>query len=654
MKKASFILIFIIIVSIKIFSQSNYSEEYGRITQFEASLSEYENDKDAEAVIIYDIGKNYFIGEERYGFFLYMERRSKIKILKSAGLKYANIEIPFYIDGNNREEVLDIEATTYNWENNQLKKVELDSKNIFEERLNKDVYLKKIALSDVREGSIIEYKYKIKTPFFFHMRKWEFQNKIPVVHSKLTYKAIPYYEYTYIVRGTSKFDEFKSTALTEEHRFGNLVYKEMVYEFGMKNLPAFRDEEFISSDKDYMVAIDFQISKLFYPGGGSREFISTWQAMCDSFLKDSDFGKYMKDSEKEGKKIIPVLDLADKSTLEKAKEITSYVKKMYNWNGLNTKFTTGKLSEFLKQKTGNAAEINLFLIGLLKAADITVNPVVLSTRDHGVISKSHPFQQFLNYVIAEVSIDGNKHYIDATEPLLYFDELPARCTNVEGLVIKPKTEEWIITTQKEVAETQRIFNIKVNPESQEIDLDIKYILSGQDAYRYRKVYAGKINNLADYLRENNNIVSPVNLDTENYNELKKPFVFSFTTIMSIEGLSDKLFIHPFCNMSISDNPFKQNQRTLPVDLVYLKSEKYISIIDIPDGYKVEYLPKELKHSSRLMVINYHAEEKNNQIIVTAEYSLNNNIYDAKDYLRIKYSFNEIIKHFSDMVILTKI
>ncbi len=654
MKKDFATFLLAVICPLLAYSQVNYSEEYGKITQYEMSMTEYEEDKQAEAVVIYDLGENYFRGEDRYGFLLHMERRTKIKILKQSGVKYANIEIPYYVDGNDIEAIENIEAITYNWENNQLVKTNFDPKNIFEEKINKDIYVKKIALSNVKEGSIIEFKYKIVTPFFFHMRKWEFQNKIPVVHSKLIYKAVPYYEYTYIVRGTSKFDEFVSDKLSDEISFGRLKYKEMRYEFGMKNLPAFKDEEFITSSKDYMVAINFQISKLFFPGGGSREYISTWPAMCDNFLKNPDFGKFLKDSEKEAKKILPTLGLENKSQLDQAKAITQYVKGMYNWNTFTTKFASVKLSDFLKQKTGNSAEINLFLIGLLKEAGISVNPVVLSTRSHGVISKSHPFQQFLNYVIAQVNIDDKTHFIDATEPLLYFDELPLRCSNVEGLVIKPKSEEWVITSQKEFNQTEKVFNITVHPEKNVAEVDLKYIASGQDAYKYRQIYRGEPQNLNDYLRKNNNITSLTNMVVGNGNNLKEPFLFSFHLPVSFENVSNKLFIQPFCNLSITDNPFKQNSRTLPVDLVYLRGEKYKSVVEIPDGYKVEYLPKDMTHNSRIMTIHYQAREADGEIQISAEYSFNNNIYEAKDYLRIKYSMNEIIKQFSDMIVLSKI
>lgn len=635
-------------------AQENYSEQYGKITQYEMSMTEYENDPEAEALVIYSLGNNYFRGDDGVGFFLHMEVSKKIKILKQAGVSYANIEIPYYTGDRGAEEIQDIEAIVYNMEGGKLVKSYLDKKKIFEEKVNSDYFLKKLALPDVREGSIIEYKYKIKTPYFFNMRRWYFQEKIPVIHSRLNYKAIPYYEYTYIVRGTTEFDEFETKTPNRDVSFAGLTYKEKEYTFGMKNLQAFRDEDFISSEKDYIISIIFQISRTYsFYNGAKRDYMSTWPDMCDEFLKSSNFGKYIKDSEKEAKKILPSLNLTGASTLEQAKLITQYVRNMYSWDGFNDKFSTNKLSDFLKLKKGNVADINLHLIGLLKAANISTNPVVLSTRANGAISKSHPFQQYLNYVIARVSIDGYTYFIDASEPLRYFDELPTRCINVEGLVVKPKSEEWTVTSQKEIASTCKKFKINIKPEKSLLYVDISYTLKGEDAYQYRDIYGGKDENLKEYFRKKNNILDIDSLNIQNYDKADQPFEFTFKTQTSFENVSGKLFIHPFCNLSVSQNIFKHEKRSLPVDLVYLQEEAFVSTITIPEGYKIEHLPDSVDHNGRIMAILYKTKVTDNTIQIEASYKFQANIYDAKDYIRLKNSFAVLTKHLSDMIVLSR-
>lgn len=653
MKKTLISFLFLSIFTIT-YAQENFSMEEGKVTQYEMSMTEYDKDSDAEALVIYDMGEYFFQGHDSRGFLLHMERKTKIKILKSAGIEYANIEIPYYIEGNDWEDVHEIKATTYNVENGQLIKTVLDNKNIYEEKATSNWKVKKMALPNVREGSVIEISYKIVTPYFVNMRQWNFQRKVPVVYSKIKYKAIPYYEYVYIAKGTDKFNEYNSKVLLNDIRYGNLQYKEMEHIFVMKDLPAFRDEEFITSEEDYLVSLNFQLSKIYYPTGGSREFMSTWPALCEEYLKDTDFGKYIKNAEKEGKKVLPSLGLENKTSLEQAQIITNYVKSNFNWNGIYGKHSEFKLSDFLKQKKGNVANINFFLTGLLRSANIEAYPIVLSTRKNGMIRKAYPFSKFFNYTVVQVIIDGQSYFIDATEPLLYFSDLPIRCINVEGLVVKPKSEEWVALTQKRMSFDQKEISLKIIPEENKIEANARFASQGYNSYNYRNIYLDKKENLVNYLKKSHNIdiIGDIDIDT-NANRLEKPFLFSFSYMCPLESTPDKLFIHPFTNLSISDNPFKQTDRRLIIDMIYVRKNNYKSTIEIPQGYKIEYMPQIQTIDNPVIRMDYLIQNEDNKIIINATYSLKKNIYRANEYDDLKMSFAEIIKKMSELIILVK-
>ncbi|MFV0467940.1 MAG: DUF3857 domain-containing protein [Dysgonomonas sp.] len=653
MKSYLLSLSFLMLTAMPATSQENYSQEFGKVTQYEISMTEYGKDKDAEAVVLYDLGSNYFVGDYDKGFILRMERSVKIKILKQAGIEYGNFEIPYYIDGNLWEEIEYIEGATYNMENGKLIKTSLDKTKIYEEKINNNWKVKKFAMPAVKEGSIVELKYKINTPFFVNMRKWEFQKKIPVIYSKLAYKAMPYYEYSYILKGASRFDEFNSEVLNGEIQFGNLRYKEVQFNFGMKDVPAFKDEEFISSSQDYMIGLDFQLSKIYFATGGFRTYISTWPEMCNDFLKDDQFGKYINNCEKEAKKILPALNITGKSQQEQLEEINNYVKNNFNWNQFNDKYSSQKIGDLLKTKTGNAADLNLFMLGLLKAAGLKAEAVVLSTRNHGAINKLYPFRQFLNYVIVKVSTDSNDYFLDATEPLLCYNELPQRCINVEGLVIKPKVEEWTLVLQKGISTTEKTLNIKILPEENKLDVDVSYRASGYDAYRYRNAYLNKIDNLTDYVKKDEKLITISDLKVDENKDLNEPFTFSYKFSFALENAGNKIFINPFCNLAINNNPFKQSSRTLPVDLIYLRGESYKAVIEIPAGYRVESLPTSVNHNGKQIIINYTPTESNGKIEIKANYEYKQNIYEAKFYIPLKVSMSEAIKRFSDMIVLVK-
>lgn len=648
--------VMILILSISnAYGQINFSFDPDKVTQYEMSMTEYEADKEAEALMIYEHGKFYFSFDDNHGFELIMEFSTKIKILKQSGINYADFEIDYYGDRDSWEEVYDIEGTTFNYDGNNLKKTELKRSSVFENKYENNSRSKKFTMPDVKEGSIIEVKYKIRTPFFSRMREWEFQKKIPVVSSKLIYRAIPFYTYTYILTGATKFDDFKSEQHGYEMNLRGAKYKEMAYTFGMNNLPAFRDEEFMTSPKDYMVRLNMQLSQVVRIDGAAKDIMTTWPEMCDEFLKSPYFGKYINSVEKEARKIIPTLNLEGKSNLDKIKIISDYVKSIYTWNGYYGKFIqVDKLSDFMKQKRGNIANINLFLIGLLRAADIDVNPVILSTRGHGLISKQHPFESFFNYVIAGVNNGDNISFIDATESLLPYNELPARCMNVEGLIIRPKKmESWTFIGQGTQATTTKNFNIHIDPINSTQNIEVVYHSYGNDAFMYRSQYTKDKNDLMPFFKKVYNIDTKDGVNVENYTDRNKAFVFDFKFDQPLEGTGDKIFIKPFCDLSIKENPFKMNKRTLAIDLVFIEGAKYKSIINIPDGYVVDYIPKATNSKSQIMSINYNAKVEGNTIIIDAGYEMSKNIFPASDYFRLKMTYAAAIEKFSDMIVLVK-
>ena len=112
MKRFFFFVVFLFEVQSLLMAQV-FSNEYGKVGKEDVDYSFYPNDKSAEAVVIYDIGQSYFSRVDDYYQVIY-ERSTRIKVFKEAGIKFANIEIPFYGEGELYENVYDLEACTYN------------------------------------------------------------------------------------------------------------------------------------------------------------------------------------------------------------------------------------------------------------------------------------------------------------------------------------------------------------------------------------------------------------------------------------------------------------------------------------------------------------------------------------------------------------
>ena len=552
-----------LIISSSAFSQDK-ARGYGQISLKDFDYKVADN-SDAEAIVLFDLGFTEFVqNDRRGGFDIRFKREKKILIKNKAGLKYADIAIPFYIDGHGkRERIEDVEATTYYLVSGSLQKKALDKKDIFLEKSSENWHQKKFAFPNAVEGAIIEYKYTLYSPFIFQLPDWEFQTSIPTVHSKYTFSMIPFYEYVYLLQGASKFDSFSGDSKQSFYKsFAGIDYKDNVYTAVMNNIPAFEDESYISSVDDYLIKMDFQLAAVNNPDGSKQDIITTYAKLIKSLNGHEKFGKYLKKAEKEAKNILNnTLNLSGITNVQKAESIINYIKENYDWNGKDRKYTEHSPKEIIKQKKGSAAEINLLLVAMLKKAAIAASPVIFSTRSHGKIHKDYPFDHQFNSVLVFVEADGQKFLTDGTEPLTPFDRIPLRCMNDQGLVIKEGNETWVNMYSNIESKSTRRITLSPDPETKKLKVEIKGSFSEIEGYLYRNYYENDVKKIEERLLENGfeNISA---IKTENFEETRKNYKINYLAEIPMDYFDDKLLVPPFLNYPLDENLLKQKKTHL--------------------------------------------------------------------------------------------
>lgn len=465
----------------------------------------------------------------------------------------------------------------------------------------------------------------------------------------------PFYEYIYILQGRSSLDVFESHEDTGlDNQFGSINYQNMVYRFGLKDVPALTDESFITSRNDYVIKIDFQLAKIHYPDGTKKDIISTWPALNNELLKTTEFGRYINASEKAAKESFNLSEIAGKNKLEQLEYIVNQVKSQYSWNNTNSKYAGKSVKEFLKEKTGNSAEINLFLLGFLRAAGIEANAVIISTRSNGKISSDYPFMHFYNYVIVLVNIDGKHILADATEPMCPFNKIPPRCVNEIGLIVKKDGQDFVKLSNSDKSFLDKSITIQYTPGLDSLKASVNTTYSNYESFDFKKEYQDDLEKIKSSIVKKG-YLNVDSLKTKNYSDSKKNYKVSYCTSIALEYLENKTYISPFLNEAITENPLKQLTRQYPLDFIYPYGRTFKSIITIPKGYKIQFMPTALNINNNLVTVSYQISEiEENKLIVTGAYVFNNGLYTAEEYPKIRYYFNEIIKKFNEKIVLEKV
>ena len=164
--KRLFLSIPVVLLLINCQAQDKAPVKFGKISADDFKTTVYDIDSSASAVVIADIGSSRIEGNNKGWFSIEYRHFKRMHILKQSAYDLGNVEIPLYIDGNDEEVLEGLKAYTYNLVNGKVEETKLDVKNsVFKDKLTKNHVVKKFTFPSIREGSIIEFEYTVKSDF---------------------------------------------------------------------------------------------------------------------------------------------------------------------------------------------------------------------------------------------------------------------------------------------------------------------------------------------------------------------------------------------------------------------------------------------------------------------------------------------------------
>lgn len=645
-----------------IITPQEVNTKWGSISMESLKMTEYPKDKEAEALILFDLGESYFI-DYNNGYNVRYTRRKRVKVFKENGVSHAEIEIPLYQGKTEREKLISVEAMSYNLDGTSYKRSILKASEVFEETINKYWKIHKFAIPNVKEGTVFEFKYVVDSPFLFNLPDWTFQSNIPTKLSKYKVTMIPFYEYVFIAQGIKAFD-IQTTQLAKNKRtYGTVTknygrksgrgveFQEVTYEYGKKDIPAFRDETFISSVSDYIMKMDFQLSKVTQTTGASEEIISTWPKMIKELSSHKKFGKYISKSKKHSKNYLKSIQSEIPSDKKEAvRFIIDQIKSTYKWNGDLSYYADVEPKNLEKTKSGNKAAINLFLISVLNEYGVDAKPIISSTRNHGAVSTDYPFYHYFNNVVALVKLEGTSFMCDASSEMTAFNRIPYTDMNSGGLLIDKNEAEpqWINMQNGNLSETKNFFTMTLALGKASAQVKSIRLTTESDAFHDRRTLKNEEEKVKEKYIEKG-LLTVDNVVIKNFENKYKPYTLVVEGSTEIDQIDNELYILPFLKFPIQKNPFTTKKRNYPVDVIYPHVVTYTSNIALSEGMTAGDLPENYSISDKQMDITITYEKKEKVIITTASYKFKESMYEPNVYYKIKKHMEEITTRFNEPI-----
>lgn len=642
----------LLISAIFLFQIPLYAQDFpqGKFDNSEMQMTKYDKDTSAHAVVLREFGKTR-ISDADDKIPLIHEYHTKIKIFDSKGFNEGTVSIGLFNHGENHQSIHDIKGITYYKDDNGLvRKTELDPSKIYTEKVNDHHQRVKFTLPNLTPGCIIEYSFTLESPYPDNFFPWEFQSDIPKIYSEYEAHIPAIYEYNVLLRGPLKLS--KNTAELERECFSFYGTKADCSKitYGMSDIPAFVEERYMTAKRNFISAVYFEMSAYTTQYGSKKSLTQEWKDV-DRDLKGYDmFGGQMKRSGVM-KDRIPANILTIPDTLARAQAIYSYMQKWFKWNGhFDHIYSEDGIKKALDAHTGNVGDINLSLIAALNASGINTDAVVLSTRENGTVNRLFPVTSEFDYVVARVNI-GNKIYmLDATDPLLSFGMLPLRCINDQGRVMSlTKPSFWV-----DMAETKKNTRTSALDLTLQSDGKIKGTITnyyvGYAAYEKRRAIK-KFNSFDDYADDLSSKMGKIKLtnpEMANLDSLNLPLTEKYEVSINLNNTASpgNLTFNPAFWAQETENPFKLNERSYPVDMGSTTDERLVLALHYPEDMIISNQPEPIamglpnKGGKFITAFDIGSNVLNYSQVT----QLTKSVYQPTEYPYLKEIYNKMIQN----------
>lgn len=667
--------VFLVTSSQLLFSQGE-NGKFGKIDLKDLQSNRYEKDTSAEAIVLFDKGSSYYDYVEDKGFSVVFERHLRVKIFKKTGYNFADQEFSLYHNEHEKEELISLKGRTYNLETGKIVESKLEDRSVFEEAVSKNWTRKKFAMPAIREGSVFEIKYTIRSPFITDIHDWMFQSSIPVAYSEYEVRIPEYFHFNLQSGGYLPFNVNERTIesgtvaflvasreRSNQYNVGTPSYGTETVTFrinriklAVTDVPAMKAESFVTTVDNYRQKVEFEFQSYQLPLEAIHAFTSTWKDVGETLLRDDDFGGQLK---KSGIVKEMVVEINRKATSPFDKMVLAYekIKLMMTWNGRHSKYPTTSLREAFNQKSGNSADINLLLILLMKELGLVADPVVLSTRSNGIVKLYPPVLSKFNSVISRVKLDEKTYLLDATQKFRSFDQLPFEYLNGSGLLIAEGQMEWVKLLDDEHSGNFCDAKIAIATDGK-VAGTMAFSASGYPGTSVRKEYSdlGEEKYKHD-LKEKLKSWDIEKIDFENMENPAQAVKTTYTMSTREESQpGDLMYLNVLLNQGQRNNPFADPERKYPVDFGCPLKDNYLFVFDIPEGYKVESIPASIRLSleNQGSIFKFMTTAEGNKITVSSSLTINQVIFTSEEYKGLREFFARIVAKHAEQIILKKI
>ncbi|MBC7187650.1 MAG: DUF3857 domain-containing protein [Calditrichaeota bacterium] len=537
-------------------------------------LLQHEEPGDAEAVVLADEGKVEVSGEWQMGFTLF-ERHRIVKILNRRGERFANVAVPYGADS--RVELLQARCISPQGEISVVEPKKVYDVNLYPSFVfYSDQRAKLFAVPGIEPGSVVEYRYRVRTPTRSFGHSWVFQEDVPVLRSRFTLLAPGEWELIYRVHGLA----------LEPHVTRAPAGFKATYVWEAKDIPPLSRELSMPPPRECFARVELSPA-----GMKTWNDVATWyHGLAAPQMKAT----------KQVSRLASTLIAGCETEMDKLKALATWVRDNVRYLAVEIGiggFQPHAAQEVLANRYGDCKDMATLLCAMAASVGIEADQVLVSTWQNGVPDTSLPSPFHFNHAMVFVPAIGDSGlWVDPTDKGTPFGSLPWYDQGVFVLHVKGDgTGSVRRTPRRPASENQTVERWHARIDEQgSAEVDGETVLRGAPAYELRKELAAL--NTAERTRwlESHLArrcpaitlkswhVAGLEPDTDSLR-----FSYSFSSSAFAMRSAGQLVVRPaqFCRLDLPEL-FRSPTRVHPIRFRFGMVQEFLLSADTPSGWKM--------------------------------------------------------------------
>lgn len=505
----------------------------------------------------------------------------------------------------------------------------------------------------IGEGAVGVLNQKIvhKNPYL--LSPHYFGRRIPVVNNEMTITFPKNMSIKYVLKGL----DTDKIQFTESKRGSEITYK-----FQVKDMEPVQSYPDAPSSSYYSPHILFYIEKYSNSQGQEVVHLADADALYKlnySFVKDIN-----KELGPELKKVVDSLTKDAVSTEDRARRIYRFVQEQIKYIAFEAGmegFVPRDANLVCSRRYGDCKDMSSILTVMLNAAGVPAYYTWIGTRSLPYSYRETPLPIVSNHMICAIELKkGEFIFLDGTDATCFFGIPSSHIQGKEAMIgIGPNEYKIVTVPSPPMTESMLTDSCFLQFTENGVKGSIKQQTSGYYSMHTRDVlnyYSEK--DKEDYVR--NRFKRGSNkFQLADYKIAgktgKEPVLL--TGNFELQNYARKLADEWYINMNLlklyEHEEIDYPKRTIPMEFNFRFVKRYVTVLNIPEGYKVSYLPKgkSFKNDVWGFVIKY--EQANNAIVMTQEFYNDHLMLQPNQFK----AWNEVLEHlypqYKESVSITK-